>query len=97
MAQELKALGALNDATEWMHCPAGLVDISIGTGLTGTVVLEQRFNEGAALPVHDETGAPMEWTTPADVTLEVAGTDKREYRLRCSAYTSGSAQVLMGY
>ncbi len=96
MAKETASLGALNDATTWMNLRAGVHDIICSSGLTGTVVLEYRIDSGSALQAYDKDSNAYSWTGPFNTTIEVGGLNAIEYRLRCSAYTSGSATALIG-
>lgn len=97
MAYITKDLDEADAATEWMYLDRGVCDVVLGAGLTGTVVLEYRINGGTARQMYDKDGTAYSWTGPFNATIDVGGTNVMEYRLRCSAFTSGSATALLGY
>lgn len=63
---------------------------SISGTFVGTVVLEKSFDGGTTwLQAYDSTGTAISYTAPKNIILEEPEAGVL-YRVRCSAYTSGT-------
>jgi hypothetical protein len=86
-----------DDATAWMDVPSGMVSITVvGTG-TFDIDLETRFEGGSAMPVSDASGAIQYSDASISTLMEFGGDPGQEIRLKCSAYSSGTPYLRLGY
>lgn len=68
-------------------------NFSVFGTFVGTVVLEKSFDAGTTwIQVFDRSGAAISTTTPKTIIVDEPE-DSVQYRARCSAYTSGTANV----
>lgn len=93
---EVETVSALDDATDWIQVTgigvARTFTYERGAGLTGTVLLERSVGNTA----NPETVATLTTTTSASLN-DTYDNQIIYYRLRCSAYTSGSADISLRY
>jgi len=85
------------DATAWMEVPNGIVSITVVGSGTFDVDLETRFEGGTAMAVSDASGAIQYSDASISTLKEFGGDPGQEIRLICSAYTSGTPYLRLGY
>lgn len=93
---ETATADSLDDATDWIQVTgigiARTFTYQLGSGLTGTVLLERSVGNTA----NPETVATLTGATSASLN-DTYDNQIIYYRLRCSAYTSGSAEMSLRY
>ena len=83
------AFGATGQSAA-VQLPAGdNLDFSIGGTFVGTIDLERSYDKGTTW------GVVNSYTAPTEVAIEPSN-GLYQYRLNCSAYTSGSATYFLG-
>lgn len=85
------ALTANGQATTWQEF-SGRFNLHLAGIFVATVILERSFDGGVTAAPCTNLGAGVSFTGPASEILEAPETGVL-YRLRCTAYTSGSVQA----
>lgn len=87
------ALGALNAQSAFLSARRGL-NITVAGTFVGTVSLLRRAADGNTYPVTNAAGAAVTFTTPCSYNPANPMVEG-DYALQMSAYTSGTANVVI--
>lgn len=86
-----------DDATAWIKPRGNYLGITVNGSGTFDVDLQTRFAGGSAIDMYDASGQMQYSDAPISTVVQVSGDPGQEYRLTCSAYTSGTPYMRLGW